>query len=136
VLALVVLPTAALAAIPIVTLASRGLGAMTGLSDLQLMPLMTLSPLPFAAALGALRPRRPAMVSGALGFAAYQVIPVVALSLLFGHYIYVRWEANLSHYGLLPPSGFLATLALWCAGAWLGARWARARRNRLTPPSP
>lgn len=127
-LALVLGPTAALAAIPVIAIASASISGPTGLSTLQLMPLTVLSPLPFAIMLGAVRPRFSPLVAGALGFAAYQAIPAIALTVIMGRYAYFRWEANLSHYGLLPPSGLLATLALWCAGAWLGARWARRRK--------
>ena len=60
---------------------------------------------------------------------------VTMLPLLFGQYVYVRWEANLSQFGILPPAGFIGSLVMWCGGAWAGASGAR-RRGNPTPPSP
>jgi hypothetical protein len=127
--ALVALPGTAVAAIPVLTMLAVAIGRATGFSQLQLMPLTTFSPLPFAILLGTIRPRASAILKGLLAFAAYQAIPAIGFSLLFGSYVSVRWEMNLSHYGLLPPSGLIATCLLWCAGSWLGARWARRRRS-------
>ena len=127
--ALAALPTAALAAIPLMQLVSFALRSATGLSALQLTPLTTVSPLPFALLLGAVAHRRRPLLAGALAFAVYQAIPAIGFSLLFGTYVYVRWEMNLSFYGLLPPYGLALTAGLWIAGAWLGARWARNRRR-------
>jgi hypothetical protein len=133
-LALVLAPTAALAAIPIASIALSLLAELTSLTVLQFTPIIALTPLPFAMALGALNPRRPAFVSGALGFAAYLAIPAIALPLLFAPYVYVRWEATLSAYAL-PPSGLVGSLGLWCFGAWAGAK-GTLRRRGPTPPSP
>jgi hypothetical protein len=125
-LAVIAAPTAALASIPFASLLTSALADAAGLS-LALSPIVALSPLPFAVALGMVRPRRSAIISGTLGFTVYQALPAVTLPLLFGQYVYVRWEANLSAYGLLPPSGFIGSLGLWCFGAWAGASGARRR---------
>ena len=129
-LALVLAPTAALAAVPITAIVLSLLAELTRPAVGQFTPIIALTPLPFAMALGALRPRRPALVSGALGFAAYLAIPAIALPLLFEPYVYVRWQATLSAYGL-PPSGLVGSFGLWWVGAWFGTR-----RRRLSPPSP
>lgn len=127
-LALIVAPTAALAAIPMTSLTLSLLAELTRPSVLQFTPIIALTPLPFAMALGALRPRRSPLVSGALGFAAYLAIPAIALPLLFAPYVYVRWQATLSAYGL-PPSGLIGSLGLWCFGAWAGAKGTLRRRG-------
>jgi len=133
-LALVLAPTAALAAIPIAALALSLLAELTSPAVLQFTQVIALTPLPFAMALGALRPQRPALVSGALGFAAYLAIPATAMPLLFEPYVYVRWQATLSAYGL-PPSGIVGSLGMWCFGAWAGAKGSLRRRGP-SPPSP
>jgi hypothetical protein len=127
-LALILAPTAALAAIPITALALSLLAELTSPTVLRFTSIIALTPLPFAMALGALRPQRSALVSGALGFAAYLAIPATALPLLFEPYVYVRWQATLSAYGL-PPSGFAGSLVMWCGGAWAGAQSARRPRS-------
>jgi len=127
-LALILAPTAALAAIPIAALALSQLAELTRPTVLQFTPIIALTPLPFAMALGALRPQRSALVSGALGFAAYLAIPAIALPLLFAPYVYVRWQATVSAYGL-PPSGLIGSLGLWCFGAWAGAKRTLRRRG-------
>ncbi len=134
VVALGALPGAALVAIPPLSMLALTLSRITGLSTLQLMPLVALAPAPFAVVLGAVRPESSPWLKGAVAFALYQVAPAIALSLVFGTYIYVRWEANLSAWGLAQPFGLMATGVVWCAGSWLGARWARGRR-RGPPPA-
>jgi len=134
-LAVIGAPTAALAFIPFAYLAASLLGDAIGIDAMPPAPLIALSPLPFAMALGMIRPHRPALVPGALGFVLYQAIPAIMLPLLFGQYVYVRWEANLSQFGILPPAGFIGSLVMWCGGAWAGASGAR-RRGNPTPPSP
>jgi hypothetical protein len=134
---LIALPCAAVAAIPVSFVLTVAIARATGLTQLQLMPLTALSPLPFAVLLGLMRPHASPVLKGLTAFVAFQAIPAIGLSLVFGNYVYVRWETNLSHYGLLPPSGLIATCALWCAGSWLGARWARRRLHRFpSSPSP
>lgn len=128
-LALVALPGAALVAIPPLSMLAAALTRPTGLSVLQLMPLVALAPAPFAVALGAVHPQGSPWLKGLLAFALYQLVPAVAFSLLFGTYVTVRWEANLSATGLTPPLGLLSALAVWCGGGWLGAQWARDREN-------
>jgi hypothetical protein len=124
-LALIALPCSAIVAVPLLTMLSMAIGRATGLSDLQVILFPALAPLPFALLLGMLRPRSSVWAKGLAAFAAYQLIPAIGFSLLFGQYVYVRWEANLSHYGLLPPWGLALTGALWVAGCWLGARLRR-----------
>jgi hypothetical protein len=126
-LALTVLPSAALAAVPILSMLSVTIARATGLTTLQLMPVVALAPAPFAFLLGAVRPRLSPWLKGLAAFALYQAIPVIGFMLLFGAYVTVRWEANLSAIGLTPPLGLLSALLLWCAGSWLGSRWASAR---------
>ena len=132
-LALVLAPTAALAAVPLTAVALSLLAELTRPAVMQFTPIIALTPLPFAMALGALNPQRSALVSGAIGFAAYLAIPAIALPLLFAPYVYVRWQATLSAYGL-PPSGLVGSFVQWWVGAWLGTRRVR-RSGGLSPPS-
>jgi len=126
-IAVLAAPTAALIALPFAAILTSFLATVIGTSPQQLVSIIALSPLPFAMTLGAIWPRRPPIVSGVLGFIAYQVIPAITLPVLFGQYVCVRWELNLGHYGLMPPAGLAGALVLWCFGAWVGAK--RARRK-------
>jgi hypothetical protein len=120
---------AAFVATGLASVATAALAWTLEFPSLTLAPLVALAPLPFAVLLGAFRPQRSIVLKGALGFAAFQAIPAITLPLLFGQYVYVRWEANLSAYGMLPPSGFVGSFGLWCFGAWVGASRMR-RRSR------
>jgi hypothetical protein len=135
-LALVALPTAALATLAFLLVLRAMIARATGLGMMEIMPLAALAPAPFAFALGVMRPRRWAWLSALPAFALYQAVPAIGFSIIWGTRVSARWEPNLSAIGLPPPFGLLTALVLWCTGAWLGGLWARKRRKRLNPPSP
>jgi len=134
-LAVVALPATALAAVIPLSAFASVIARQTGTSTLALMPLVALAPLPFAVLLGTVRPRSSIWLKGVFGFLIYQAIPAVTLPLLIGLSAYPHWEANLGHYGLLPPSGLVGSLGMWLFGVWAGAQRMR-RRGTPTPPSP
>ena len=129
--ALGLVPALTIASIPVMTIATVALSRTTGLGQLQLMPVLALAPLPFAVLLGAMRPAKPWLL-GVLAFVIYQAIPAIGFRILFGTYVYVRWEANLSYYDLYPPFGLAVTFAAWLAGCYWGASWARARKRKFS----
>lgn len=114
--AILALPSAAMAGIPLVVQASSALARTTGLPHEQAMPLLALASLTLAQAIGATRTRGS---GGSVLTFAGRALAAITLSLLFA---------------LLPPSALFGTIA-WCAGAWLGARWMRADRGAARTPS-
>ena len=118
---------AAVAVLPVTAVAAVAIRE-TNLSTDLLGPVLFPSPFLFAILLGAAgRWRRPA-VTGALGFAIYQVGPSAFFHFAWGN-SFGLWAPNLMQYGIHPSVSVAGTFALWCLGAVLGARIGARRRG-------
>ncbi|MBD3729072.1 MAG: hypothetical protein IE933_05135 [Sphingomonadales bacterium] len=130
--ALLLAPPLALAVFLAVFFATAMVGRAAGLGTLPFTtPLvMALAVLPFAYALGRIRPGRAAKWLGLGAFLAFQALPPAIFSLAFGAPFVFWWGLNVAVYNLPWHVGYLANLAVWIAGAVLGGRHRRAIAGR------
>jgi hypothetical protein len=126
-LALGVLPGFAFVATIVVAGFSSLVLATAGLPVASAYVALALAPLPFAYALGRIRPAWPALWVGTTGFLAYQALPFVAWRVLFGDGWWFFWGTTLWPFGVPVP----LVLPVWLLGAWWGARAGRRRTGRL-----
>lgn len=125
-----------LAAVLLFPFCILGLGALTffpivELSQIAGLPGWTfivvdlLLPLPFAFALGRLRPGRAAYLALPVSFFLCQMSPLLLMWIEFGTSPLSFFGPKGHWYNMSPAAGLSCAFLVWVAGAWLGSRSAR-----------
>ncbi len=96
-----------------------------GVSTAIALPVMILTPLPFAALLGRMRPHYAPLVVGSLSFLAFEAGPMTVMAVMSGR-MPTPWSPNLTVYNLPAWAGLTLAYAVWIVATALGGRTRRA----------
>lgn len=117
-----ILAVATLIFLPVVKLCQ-----LLGLPGWSFIVVNLVLPLPFAFALGRLRPGRPTYLALPVSFFLCEMAPLALMWVEFGSSPLSFFGPKGHWYNMSPALGLSCAFAVWLAGAWLGSRSARRR---------